>query len=80
MNNRNYSRKVNNNSEDKIFFPLQATSKIEDYKSYKTQRTRYHEKQSSKEEHGHGWALERLRVPNCYSEGQTAIGYTIFFK
>ena len=36
------------------FVTLQATSKIEDYKSYKTQRTRHHEKQSSKEEHGHG--------------------------
>jgi len=45
------------------FFPLQATSKIEDYKSYKTQRTRYHEKQSSKEEHGHGWGSGTTTCP-----------------
>ena len=44
------------------FFPLQATSKI-DYKSYKTQRTRYHEKQSSKEEHGHGWGSGTTTCP-----------------
>ena len=36
------------------FVTLQATSKIDDYKSYKTQRTRHHEKQGSKEERGHG--------------------------
>jgi len=67
MDNGDRNRKVKDNSEDKIryitsrrlqilktrFVTLQATSKIEDYKSYKTQRTRHHEKQSSKEEHGH---------------------------
>ena len=51
MNDRDHNRKVKDNSEDKIryitsrrlqilktrFVTLQATSKIEDYKSYKTQ-------------------------------------------
>ena len=68
MDNGDRNRKVKDNSEDKIryitsrrlqilkirFVTLQATSKIEDYKSYKTQRTRHHEKQGSKEERGHG--------------------------
>ena len=35
------------------FFPLQIASKIQDYTSYKTQRTRYYNKQSSKKEPGH---------------------------
>ena len=55
MDNGDRNRKVKDNSEDKIryitsrrlqilktrFVTLQATSKIEDYKSYKTQRTRH---------------------------------------
>ena len=36
MNNWNYSRKINDNSEDKIL-SITSNFKIEDYKSYKTQ-------------------------------------------
>ena len=52
MNDRDHNRKVKDNSEDKIHY-ITSDFKIEDYKSYKTQRTRHHEKQSSKEEHRH---------------------------
>ena len=54
MNNRDISRIKNDNSEDKILSIINGFKKIEDYTSYKTQRTRYYDKQSSKEEPGHG--------------------------
>ena len=47
MNNQDYSRKMNDNSEDKIL------SIINGYTSYKTQRTQYYDKQGSKEEPRH---------------------------
>ena len=53
MNNQDYSRKMNDNSEDKILSITSGFKKIEDYTSYKTQQTRYCDKQSSKKEPRH---------------------------
>ena len=54
INNRDIRRIKNDNSEGKILSIINGFKKIEDYTSYKTQRTRYHDKQSSKEEPRHG--------------------------
>ena len=53
MNNQDYSRKMNDNSEDKILSMTSGFKKIEDYTSYKTQRTQYYNMQGSKEKPGH---------------------------
>ena len=53
MNNQDYSRKMNDNSEDKILSITSGFKKIEDYTSYKTQQTRYYDNQGSKEEPEH---------------------------
>ena len=48
-----YSSKKYDNSEEKTLFHYKWLQELQDYTYYKTQRTRYYDKQDSKKEPGH---------------------------